>query len=277
VIKRGRLLYSVWFITTFLSAGAIPAKAGCGLDIACAISSSVGHGAGQGFADSVRPLVTDIMEREAPALIAQLQAGIDHNILTAEQAGNRLIDYATNLLNKAADDILNKVQNRTQSLIDYAGSQTLVVEQKIFADVQIIIKQFDCEKLGVSALIDRQQKVIDENANDWITRIKFWSRSKTDEIQASCRSHLAISEELKFSDMQIPTSSKLWRCVRLAYVDSSGPATAILDAYNDVVVNGRASMCALQSGTDVALRDVTEMWISDSQSARAWERAIHGE
>jgi hypothetical protein len=101
-----------------------PANAGCGFDPLCYIGESIGNGAGGGVADSVRPLVTDVMNIQAPALIAQLQAGIDHNIMTADQAGEKLLEYATNLLNKAADDFLSKVQDRSQSLIDYARDQT---------------------------------------------------------------------------------------------------------------------------------------------------------
>jgi hypothetical protein len=164
-----------------------------------------------------------------------------------------------------------------QSLIDYAASQTLLLEQKVFADVQKIIADFDCEKLGFSALIDRQQKILDESVNSWILSIKIWSRSRTDQIVATCRNKLSIPPGLQFSSMQIPTSSKLWRCVRLSYIDPKGPAVAILDAYNDVVVNGRASMCALRGTGDSPLREVTEAWIADSQAASAWGRAVHGE
>jgi hypothetical protein len=254
-----------------------PANAGCGLDPICAISTSIGRGAGGGFAESIRPLVTDIMEREAPALIAQLQTGIDHNIVTAEQAGDRMIEYATTLLNKAANDVLNNVQDRTQSLLQFATNQTLIVEQQIFKDVSKIIAQLHCETLSVNTLAERQQKIFDENVNGWIQKLEFWKRSKIDIIQSKCRLRLSINESLKISDMQIPTSSKLWRCVRLEYTDISAPATAIRDAYNDVVANGKDSMCALQTGNDSALQEITETWISDTQSARAWDRAIRGE
>jgi hypothetical protein len=131
------LLAAQWLIVQ-------PATAGCGLDPVCHISESIGNGAGRGIANSVRPLVTDVVEREAPALIAQLQAGIDHNIITAEQAGERLTNYATNLLDKAADDVLANVQGRTQTLVNYARNQTMLIEQQIFNDVQTIIGQLQC-------------------------------------------------------------------------------------------------------------------------------------
>jgi hypothetical protein len=268
-------------ITMLVAAAAVwlygyPAQAGCGFDPICHISESIGNGAGRGLADSVRPLVTEVMEREAPALIAQLQAGIDHDIMTAEQAGEKLTDYATKLLNKAADDVLANVQDRSQKLADYARDQTIAVEQQVFNDVKKIIDQLHCEALGVDTLISRQQKIFDDNANSWLRTVFFW-RNRKDEIDTHCRDQLGINKALKTSDMQIPTTFKLWRCVRLAYVDPNGKATAIRDAFNDIDFDGRATMCALRTGAEVALREVTETWIHDTQSAKAWDRAIRGE
>jgi hypothetical protein len=273
----GRLAQVISIIISTCWLWSCPAKADCGFDPICAISTSIGRGAGGGFADSVRPLVTDVMEREAPALIAQLRAGVDHNIMTAEQAGEKLVDYATSLLNKAADDILNKVQDRSQSLIDYASVQTLIVEQQVFNDVNKIIDRFNCSALGVNALLERQQKILDDDVNIWIRTIKFWSHPPKEMVEQQCQQKLGINPALKTADMEIPTTFKLWRCVRLALTEPNGQATAIRDAYNDAVVMGKANMCALQSGTDVSLREITETWIDDSQSAKAWDRAIRGE
>ena len=250
-----------------------PARAGCGFDPICHISESIGSGAGGGFADSVRPLVTDVMEREAPTLIAQLQAGIDHNIMTAEQAGEKMTDYATNMLNKAADDLIAKVQDRTQSLVDYARDQTLAIKQQVFNDVQKIIGELHCETLSVDSLVERQQNIFSENATSLLLRILFWSNSQ-DQIETQCRTELGISPSLTTAQMQIPTTFRLWRCIRLAHLDLNGQAAAIRDAFDDVDFNGRATMCALQTGADVALRDVTETWIDDTQSAKAWDRAM---
>ncbi|MGR9422189.1 hypothetical protein [Rhizobium leguminosarum] len=254
-----------------------PAHAGCGLDPVCAISESVGRGAGKGAADGLRPLVTDVMERQAPTLIAQLQTAVDHNILTAEEAGERLTDYATDLFNKAAADLLANVSNRSQSLIDYASGQTLAIEAKVFADVQTIIKQLNCQSQAVSAALDRQQRILDDAVNGWIPKIKFWSRTKTEKIEAACRKKLSIDPDLKYSSMQYATTSKLWRCVRIDSIDPSGPAAAIADAFDDVVINDSATMCALQSGNEEPLRKITQIWINDSQYARAWGRAVSGE
>lgn len=256
-----------------------PAQAGCGFDPVCAISESIGSGAGKGVADSIRPLVTDVMEREAPALIAQLQAGVDHNIMTAEQAGEKLTGYATNLLNKAADDFLGNAANRTQSLIDYAAKQTSDIEQQVFNDVQKIIADLHCETLNVSTLAERQQKIFDESANDFLSRILFWQKRQS-KVESQCRAQLGIDPSLKTADMQLPTSWKLWRCVRLAYVDPSvdlnGKSTAIRDAYADVDLDESETMCALKTDS-VPLKLVTEAWIADTQNAKAWDRAIRGE
>jgi hypothetical protein len=76
MVLRGRLVWPAFLtILLFCFEATTPAAAACGIDVLCAISQSVGSGAGKGFADSVRPLVTEVMEREAPALIGQLQAG----------------------------------------------------------------------------------------------------------------------------------------------------------------------------------------------------------
>jgi hypothetical protein len=253
-----------------------PANGGCGLDPICHISESIGSGAGRGIAESVRPLVTDVMERQAPALIAQLQAGIDHNIMTAEQAGEKLTDYATNLLNKAADDVLANAQGRTQKLVDYARDQTITVEQQVFHDVQKIIGQLHCESLSVETLLERQQQIFNENVNTWLQRVLVW-QNREDQIRARCRTELGVSQNIETSQLGVPTTFALWRCVRLSYVDLKGPSPAIRDAFDDVQFNGRATMCALQTGADVALRRVTELWIDDAQSAKAWDRAIRGE
>jgi hypothetical protein len=253
-----------------------PAHAGCGFDVICHISQSIGSGAGRGVADSVRPLVTDVMEREAPALIAQLQAGVDHNIMTAEQAGEKLTAHATNLLNKAADDVLANVQNRTQKLVDYARDQTITIEQQIFHDVQTIIGQLHCESLSVNTLLERQQQIFNEDVNTWLQRILFW-QNRRDQIQALCRTELGINQDIQTSQLGVPTTFALWRCVRLFYVEVKGPSPAIRDAFDDLEFNGRATMCALQTGVDVGLRRVTEIWIDDAQSAKAWDRAIRGE
>jgi hypothetical protein len=138
--------------------------------------------------------------------LANCKPGVDHNIMTAEQAGQELMDYATKLFNKAADDILQHVTDRSKSLIDYASIQTLAIEHQVFADVETIIDQFQCQTLGVKAIIDRQQNILDENANSWVKTIAFWSRSKTDEIQTTCRAKLFINAALKSTDMEIPTS-----------------------------------------------------------------------
>jgi hypothetical protein len=207
-----------------------PAQAGCGWDLICHISESIGSGAGRGIAESVRPLVTQVMEQEAPALIAQLQAGVDHNIVTAEQAGEKLTTYATNLLNKAADDVLANAQQRTQKLIDYARDQTMTVESQIFHDVRKVIKQLHCETLSVDTLLEREQQILNENVNTWLQRILFWENHK-DPLEARCRTELGISQDIQTSQLGVPTTFTLWRCVRLSHVDLNGPSTAIRDAF----------------------------------------------
>ncbi|MGO6692497.1 hypothetical protein ACCS54_18955 [Rhizobium johnstonii] len=263
--------------TLLVAAMAGSARAGCGLDPVCAISESAGRGAGKGAADGLRPLVTDVLERQAPALIAQLQTAVDHSILTAEQAGEQLVEYATDLFNKAADDLFDGVKDRSQSLIDYASGQTLTIEAKVFADVQTIIKQLNCQGQAVSAALDRQQRILDDTVNGWIPKIKFWSRTKTEKVEAACRKKLSVDPDLKYSSMQYATTSKLWRCVRIDYIDPNGPAAAIALAYDDVVINDSATMCALQSGNEEPLRKITQIWINDSQYARAWGRAVSGD
>ena len=129
----------------------------------------------------------------------------------------------------------------------------------------------------MNTLLERQQKILDDDVNTWITTIKIWSHPPKEMVEQQCQQKLGINPALKTADMEIPTTFKLWRCVRLALTDPNGQATAIRDAYNDAVVMGRANMCALQSGADVSLREVTETWIDDSQSAKAWDRAIRGE
>jgi hypothetical protein len=251
-----------------------PAQAGCGLDPICHISESIGNGAGRGVAESVRPLVTEVMGREAPALIAQLQASVDHNIMTAEEAGEKLTAYATNLLNKAADDVLENAQDRTQKLLAYALDQTITIERQVFHDVQKIIDQLQCATLGVNALIERQQKIFDESVNTWLQRVLFWQNRKN-AVEALCRTKFRLSPDLSTSGLGVPTTFKLWRCVRLGYVDEKEPATAVYNAFIDLESNGRAMMCALRG--DEALRAITEIWIDDAQSAKAWGRAIRGE
>ena len=93
--------------------------------------------------------------------------------MTAEQAGDQLTGYATNLLNQAADDFLANAQNRTEKLADYARDQTFTIEQRIFNDVQTIIAELHCAVLGVDTLLERQQKIFDENVNKWLQRILF--------------------------------------------------------------------------------------------------------
>ncbi|PDS49755.1 hypothetical protein CO662_22040 [Rhizobium anhuiense] len=259
-----------------LTAIGVPAHAGCGLDPVCAISESAGRGAGKGAADSLRPLVTQVMEEEAPALIAQLQAAVDHNILTAEQAGQKLVDYATDLFNKAADDVVDKVANRSKSLIDYAAVRTIEIEKIVFADVQTIMKQLDCQGKSVAAALDRQRKITQEAVGGWFPRLFFWRRSKTEILEASCRTNLSVPDGLTYEYMERSTLAKLWRCVRIGSVDPNGPAIAIRDAFNDVEVNDRAAMCALEYDAE-PLREVTGIWADDNQSAKAWGRAVRGD
>jgi len=259
-----------------LTAMATPTRAGCGLDPVCAISESAGRGAGKGAADSLRPLVTKVMEEQAPALIAQLQAAVDHNILTAEQAGQKLVDYATDLFNKAADDVVDKVADKSKSLVDYAAGRTIEIEKIVFADVQTVMKQLDCQGKSVAAALDRQRKITQEAVGGWLPRLFFWRQSKMEILEAACRTNLSIPEGLTYEYMEKSTLAKLWRCVRIGSVDPNGPAVAIRDAYNDVEVNDRAAMCALQYDA-APLREITGIWAGDNQSANAWDRAVTGD
>jgi hypothetical protein len=59
-----------------------PATAGCGIDPLCYVGQSLGNGASQG----IEPFVRVVMEKEAPALIAQFQAAINANIITFADA-----------------------------------------------------------------------------------------------------------------------------------------------------------------------------------------------
>ena len=125
--------------------------------------------------------------------------------MTAEQAGDQLTGYATNLLNQAADDFLANAQNPTEKLADYARDQTFTIEQRIFNDVQTIIAELHCAVLGVDTLLERQQKIFDENVNKWLQRILFWQNRK-DQIQANCRSELRVSQNIPISQLGVPTT-----------------------------------------------------------------------
>jgi hypothetical protein len=106
--------------------------------------------------------------------------------------------------------------------------------------VQQIIVQLQCVTLGADTLLARQQKIFDENVNNWLQRILFWQNRKN-QIEASCRTELGINNDIQTSQLGVPTTFALWRCVRLAYVDLKGPSAAIRDAFDDVVSNGKAT------------------------------------
>ena len=196
--------------------------------------------------------------------------------MTAEQAGDQLTGYATNLLNQAADDFLANAQNPTEKLADYARDQTFTIEQRIFNDVQTIT---------LNCIV---------RCSAWIPYSSVNKRYLTKMLTNGCSAYcLAESQESDTSKLPERTTGfgkhpylavgssyyicALWRCTRLAYVDLKRPSTAIRDAFDDVVSNGAATMCALHTDADVALRRVTEIWIDDTQSAKAGDRAIRGE
>lgn len=247
--------------------------AGCGLDPLCHLSESLAKGGGRGVSEGVRPLVTEVMTQQAPALIAQLQAGVDHNVITAEQAAQRLSDYVAKLVEKSSSNIISNVK---EDLILYAMQQAMLIEKDIMRDVMKIIDSFHCETLSVNLLMERQINIFDEKVNDWLKKILVWWKFRNT-VEMTCRAELGLNPTMSFSQMGIPSTSRMWRCVRLRYVDVNGHPEAILDAYEDVVSNGQATMCALRMGNPTALERATETWMADTQAANTWRRTIRGE
>ena len=252
-----------------VSSGAL---AGCGWDIPCSISESIGRGAGGAAAAQFRPLITEVMEREAPALIEQLKAGVDHNILTAEQATERIIDYATKV-------ILVAVDKKGKDLLEYARVQAEQAETKLISDLGTLlkenIKEIHCELLGANALIANQQVILSNDVDSWLSKIPFLAQSK--EVNKQCTADYGDIHNKPISSLDMPTLYKVWRCVRINYVNGDSSATAILSAYEDMDSKGHGVACALKDGSSATLSDITELWLSDGRSVAVWRRAMSGE
>lgn len=261
---RSICISCVLFIMTF---AVIPAAqaGGCGLDPVCAVSESVGRGAGGALADQLKPLITDVMEREAPALISQLQGSVDHNIMTAQEAGEHLITLATDLLDKTAADI----QLRGQKLIDYANGAVLAAEKQLFVDLNATLDRLHCEILGTNILISNQ-------ADDFISRIKgmlpWWTRFTRSKTETSCRKKWGIDQSLPVENLGVTSLYLLWRCIRLESIDVTN-SLSIMVAYADAGERGKGAICALHNASETGFETVTELWIDDELSAKAWKRA----
>lgn len=250
---------------------ALPAWAGCRLDILCAVSESVGRGAGGGAAEGVRPLVIEVMQRMAPELILKLQAAVDHNILTAEEAGERLIGVAYSMVEKAT--------RQADRLLQTANEEVLAAEQKLFVDASVLLeKNWDrlhCESLAVNTLLADQVAVIDSKIEGILNRVPFAGYFKSSSIEQQCRKDLGLSSDAKAAELGIMSTYKVWRCVRLSYVDPMKPALAILDAYVDIEFHGAGVVCALR-GSPTALQVATDIWNDDEIRAKTWRQEING-
>ena len=239
--------------------------AGCGVDIFCAVSRSLASGVGEG----VKPLVANVMEREAPDLILKLQGAVDHNILTSEQAGDRLINLSRDILSK----VLADASLRGERLVQATHDSIMQAEKALFEELNSLVEhsfaQLHCEALSTNILIDNQRDQFMSSIKDILPR--WWvGRSR---IEGLCRQDWGIPQELSIQNLEVPSLYKLWRCVRLAHADVRS-SQSILVAYQDAEFRGKEAICALQNASKSGVDVITDMWNDDGVSAAAWQRAI---
>jgi hypothetical protein len=228
-------------------------------------------GAGQGLSETVVRDIVDTLKRETPPLISQLRESVDHNIITAEEASERLVTMASKVLSEAAGKTADQVIKNVRTEVD-------AVEKKFLADIDELLKKnffrLHCETAGAMALLDRQRAILSASVDSWIDRLPFAGRRRNDVI-TQCRAEYAIPEGAKEGDFFLTTRFKLWRCFRLHFVDENSSPADIRDAFVESESFGFGVLCALQS--EVGRRDVAEISINDAIDARVWDRAVRGE
>ncbi len=250
------------------------AYAGCGLDPICAVSSDIGGGVGSGLADSLRPLIAQTMEQDAPALINDLQSAVDHNIMTADQAGQQLIDIAQGALMAAEDN----AELRGEQLVAFTRKEIDDAETKFLANLNVLLQEnwdrLNCEIQGGNAALTQQQTVFWDSANNLLNRFSFFGRRRVDH---ACRVQLGISDNATELQLGPLSTFQLWECYRMQLVSDQATPTQISTAYSDVEIKAFGLVCAWRNASAAGLQTIAREWNEAGAAGTAWARAENGQ
>lgn len=253
----------------FLLCRAPLARAGCGLDVFCAAGEAAGKGAAEGFLPQIR----EAMDIEGQKLINLLKEAVDHNIISAEQAADRVLALAIKLAQEA-------IAKEGKGLINYARVETEKIEAKFIADLGNLIKStdfaVDCQVKKIDLLLKDQVKQLSEDANSLFNRAPAIFGKQKDEVSNACLTVVGAPANSSLDLLEFPSLYKVWRCARLTFVNENSPARAILAAYEDLDARGKAAACAAGSLAKATVTDIGEIWFNDAAAANAWKRAIDG-
>lgn len=252
------------------------ATAGCGLDPVCAIGQSFSSGASEEFVDKLRPLVADVMERQAPALIAELQRAVDHNILTADEAAQQLIALSQTVLNA----VINDAELRGEKLAAFVQAQISILEIHFISDIDSLLERhwnmLNCTIAGVNADLDQQQAILWSEANQLVDRLRlpcFFCGPAPDE---QCRRSLRVTGDATPQQLGPATTFRLWSCYRLALINDDQPPDNIALAYSEIEAKAFGLVCAWRKASATGVEIVTEKWNEAGAAARAWRRSSIG-
>jgi len=237
----------------------------CGLlDLVCKANSAIdswienkGAAAGAGVAEGFRPLINQVMAEQLPALINDINAAVHNNIITAQAAGDELVDH----INRALDDAFEQAGQFREQLV----AEMTTFRDKMFQQLNASLDRTFYNAHCLVA-VDFTKRINDYISSD-LAKLAFWQRNHVEE---TCRKELHLPKNIKQNDPKAPLQSySLAKCVMEDTQDLSTPSSTLSNEYGDLQQNASDLMCAVQYAP--AAREIAlQYWIDAGRATNTW-------
>jgi hypothetical protein len=139
----------------------------CGLDLIwCAnqrVDDWIGSktkAAGQGMSKEFEKSIRRLLASDVPALAERLNALVKKDILTAEEAGERLASAVTKLVEQSASRLITHTETSFSNLLEQAHHDAMLIERDIFSNLERLAdKQWyetNCTLSNANTLVSEQ-------------------------------------------------------------------------------------------------------------------------
>lgn len=273
------LTFPIWVSTSAHACGA--------LDLACkanrtidnwisARSGTAGAAAASAAAQQIRPLLDRVLAEQMPALIRQAEGAVRDQIITAEQAGQRLMLQIDRMLNSTLDKALENanqiVGNVRAEIVEKLVTSLNDVATDFIKELDRLAQQnwyeANCLAVRVDSMARDQQTYFFDQFNAIIDRLPFGART-TARDQCHKINEIAPKERSQYNPVELYL---LWQCAVISTQTPTTPARTIAAGYMDMEARTANMICVMRQAPETRQFFLRErLWASERASI--WNRA----
>jgi hypothetical protein len=221
-------------------------------------TQDAGSGAAAGVVQQITPLVNQVMAQQLPSLVNQMNSAIDNNILTAQSAGDELVDHINQALNNSFIHLAD--------FRDEFFSQLGNFRDQLFVEINSTLDQTFYQVYCLTINVANVPTELANTINSQLAKLEIWKRHKA---RSACYRELHINTNVDINNLNSLQAYSVAECVQENTQDLNTPSSTLAAQYGDLEKRASDLMCALRydnTGRLIAL----EYWVDAGRIARIW-------